>query len=207
MRIFDALTDRCMKKPLFLLICCVLTICTGFGQKAAPSTFYSPEFKWRVSIPAGFDTLSAESQQQMNKAGQNALEKTVGEKIETEATSIFTLHSGLGNYFQADYQSFDPAKDGDFNQMCNSVNQLLYETFKTQMPNAKMDSASSTTTVDGLVFQTFTVNIHLGILFTTHVRVYSHLFGTKDFTVNITTMEPVKEKALMESWMNSTFEK
>jgi hypothetical protein len=38
-------------------------------------------------------------------------------------------------------------------------------------------------------------------------QIFSRLFGKKEFTVNIITVDKQKEKELLDSWLNSKFGK
>jgi len=84
---------------------------------------------------------------------------------------------------------------------------MLYGTFEAQMKNAKLDSTSSTQVIDRLLFQTFKIDITLPNKMVLRMLMYSRLFGKKEFTVNIMTLDRNKEKELLDCWLNSKFER
>ena len=180
--------------------------CTARVLKpAASKEIFNKDFNWRIRIPEGFDSVSAERWAKMQNRGADAIEKTYNAKIENRATTIFVFKSDQFNYFESNYQPFDTATDGNYEESCQNVNKLLYGTFEAQMPTAKLDSASSRETIDGKRFQTFRVTITIPGKIVMQVLFYSRLFGNKEFSVNIMTVNEEKQKALLYAWRNSKF--
>jgi len=197
-----------MKKKLFqlLIVNFFLTSCIG-QTKTEKKTIYNKDFKWTITIPAGFDTVSADVWTKMQNRGADAIEKTYDAKVENKAKTIFVFRNNQVNYFESNYQPFDTSKDGNYIESFREVNKILYGTFETQMNDAKLDSTSSTQTIDGLVFQTFKIEITLPNKMLLRMIMYSRLFGKREFTVNILTLDRSKERELLESWLNSKFER
>lgn len=190
---------------LTLLIGC-LTSCQA-QTKTESKTIYNKDFKWTITIPAGFDTVSAAQWATMQNRGAEAIEKTYDAEVENNARTIFVFRKDQFNYFESNYQPFDTATDGDYLETFRAVNNVLYGTFEAQMKGATLDSSSSTQTISGLLFQTFKVVVTFPNKMKMHWLMYSRLFGKKEFTVNIMTVDRQKEKELLDAWLNSTFEK
>jgi hypothetical protein len=83
----------------------------------------------------------------------------------------------------------------------------VYGTFEAQMKGAKLDSSYSTTSISGLLFHVYKITITLPNNMALTWHSYGRLFGKKDLTVNILTVDEQKEKELLDSWLNSTFAK
>lgn len=198
-----------MMKNLFIL----LTVISNFfiscnGQtKTEKKKIYNKDFKWTITIPSGFDTVSADKWAKMQNRGADAIEKTYEEKVENNAKSIFVFQSDQFNYFESNYQPFDSSEDGNYLESFRGVNNILYGTFEAQMEGAKLDSSSSTTIISGLTFQTFKVAITFPNKMVMNWLMFSRLFGKREFTVNIMTVDKQKEKELLDSWINSKFGK
>jgi hypothetical protein len=197
-------------KTLFFqltIISTFLTSCIAQSNKEQRQ-FYSKDFKWTITIPAGFDTVNAEKWNQMQNRGAEAIGKTFGEKPESRAKTIFVFLNDKFNYFESNYQDFDVTKDGDYRESCKNVNNILYQTLETQMKGAKLDSSFTTTLISGLVFQTFKMVVTFPknnmVL---KMYLFSRLFGKKEFSVNITAVDKQKEKEALDAWLNSRFEK
>jgi hypothetical protein len=142
----------------------------------------------------------------MQTRGAEAIEKTYDAKVENRATTIFVFQSDQLNYFESNYQPFDSETEGDYLESFKNVNKLIYGTFEAQLPQAKLDSSSSSEAINGKVFQTFKVNITIADKSVLEWVMYSRLFGTREFTVNIMTADEEKRKILLNAWRNSKFD-
>src|SRR5687768_12180388 len=129
------------------------TSCCTSQQQSKPQTLHNAEFNWTITIPEGFESVPAEDWEKMQNKGAQAVQNTYGEKVENLSTVIFVFRKGQFNYLEANYQPFDPDIDGDYQASCKGVNEVLYATFRTQIPNASLDSTSSVQSVSGLEFQ------------------------------------------------------
>ena len=195
-----------MKHFITVLFFISISVASCIGQtNNGRSNIYNKDFKWTISIPAGFDTVSAEKWSKMQDRGADAIEKTYDQKVENNANTIFVFKNDDFNYFESNYQPFDSLKDGNYLESFQEVNKMLYGTFESQLKGAQLDSVSSTATVSGLTFQTFKVVISLPNKMIMKWQMYSRLFGEKEFTVNIMTIDPSKEKELLDCWLTSKF--
>ncbi|MFI5206158.1 MAG: hypothetical protein ACHQVK_04415, partial [Candidatus Paceibacterales bacterium] len=90
----------------------------------------------------------------MQNKGTDMIEKTYDTKVDNQAKEIFVFRSDQLNYFESNYQPFDTAVDGDYLESCKSVDDILYQTFATQMKDVKIDTSTSVEKIDNLEFQT-----------------------------------------------------
>lgn len=191
---------------LLLILACFTGGCKG-QEKTERKTIYNKEFKWTITIPSGFDTVSAEQWAKMQNRGMDAIEKTYDAKVENNTKTICVFQNGQYNYFESNYQPFDTITDGNYVENFRQVNEMLYGTFEAQMMGAKLDSSSSTQIINGLNFQTFKVIVTFPNKMVMNWQIFSRIFGKKEFTVNIVTVDKQKQKELLDSWLNSTFDK
>ncbi len=194
-----------MRNYLLLIILILVSSCKG-QTKAKQKTIYNSDFKWTISIPAGFDTVSSDKWAKMQNRGADAIEKTYDAQIENRAKTLFVFQNDQFNYFESNVQPFDTTIDGNYIESFKEVNKLLYGTFEAQMKDAKLDSSSSTQVISGLLFQTFKVVVTIPNNMVMNWQMFSRLFGNEEFTVNIMTVDKQKEKELLNSWLNSKFE-
>jgi len=172
---------------------------------SAPKEIYNKDFDWTITIPESFETVSPEEWQKMQNRGAEAIEKTFDEKVDNQAKTIFVFKNDRSNYFESNYQSFDVTEDGDYLESNRAVQDVLYETFKAQMQNPRIDSLSATETIDGLKFHVYKMSIYLPNDMVMELLMYSHLFGKRDFTVSILTLDKEKQKVLLNAWRESKF--
>ena len=195
-----------MRKILIFAFGLAITVQACNGQtQTTKKEVYNADFNWIINIPESFDTVSAEQWSKIQNKGADAIEKTYDQKVENNAKTIFVFKNDQFNYFESNYQPFDTSEDGDYLETFKSVNNILYGTFEAQMPDAKLDSVSGQETIDGLIFQTFKVTITFPNKMVMDFWMYSRLFGKKEFTVNIMTVDKRKQKLLLEAWTNSKF--
>ncbi len=176
------------------------------SKKVEKRTIYNEEFKWTIEIPAGFDTVSGPKWAQMQQRGLEAIEKTYDMEVENNAKTIFVFHSDMMNYFESNVQPFDTtASDEDYRETCKQVNEMMYGTFQSQMPEAQLDSSSSVATVSGLEFQAFRLSVKMDDNLIMKCQMFSRRFGNKEFSVNMMTANEAKEGELMKAWKGSKF--
>ncbi len=182
-----------------------ITIQSCNGQTSPKKEIYNKDFNWTITIPEKFQNVSAEEWAKMQNKGADAIEKTYDEKVINRAKTIFVFKSDQLNYLESNYQPFDIEIDGDYLESCKNVNNILYETFKTQMPDIKIDSISTTEKIDNLEFQTFKMKVEYPNKMILNFLMFSRLFDKKEFSVNIMYVDNNKGQQMLESVRKSKF--
>lgn len=178
-----------------------------YSQINPKKEVYIEDFKWSITVPENFETVSPEDWKIMQNKGEKAIEDTFGQDIINQSKTIFVFKSGQGNVLEANYQPFDKSVDGDYLESWNFVIDALYETFKTQLPKAKIVRKNSVEKIDNLEFNVHSMEIAMpNNLFMTTIM-YSRLFGKREFTLNIMYINKEKGKIMLEAWRNSKFDK
>ena len=190
-------------KVKILLLLLLLTTVDCFSQDL--KQFYSKEFNWRIDIPDGFTTVSAQKAEETDAKGKLALEKTLGQPIENKAIDIFRFQRDKQNYFQANYQPYDERKDGKYRKNLGMLHKVVYQTFATQFPTVKIDSVTTTETISGIKFVAYKMSINIPNKGTMEMYMYSHLFGKKDFTVTIICRDEKVGQDILAAWRGSKF--
>ena len=98
-------------------------------------------------------------------------------------------------------------ENGNYDESCRDINKILYGTFESQMPNTKLDSIASKEIINGLTFNKFKTTIYFPNKMVMEFLMYSRLFGKREFTVNIMTVDKAKQKVLLDAWTKSKFKK
>lgn len=192
-----------------MITCALLLFQVSHAQvHAATKQVFSPDFKWKLTIPDGFEPLSAEQIAQLQQNGKEAMEKSIDKKIENHTTSICAFKNGLANYFEANQQPFDKKIDGDYLASCKAVDEVLYKTFKEQVaPGTQIDTTYSKETIDGLEFERFEMKVNLGATAKLNMLMYNRLFGDKEFTASIVYIEKEMGDLILTAWRKSKFAK
>jgi len=196
-----------MHRLNYLLICLTILIQSCNGQTTPKKEIYNKDFNWTITIPKNFENVSSEQWAKIQNKGADAIEKTYDEKVINQAKTIFVFKSDQMNYFESNYQPFDTATDGNYLESCKNVNDVLYETFKTQMPDIKIDTTRTTEKIDNLEFQTFKMKVEYPNKMVLNVLMFSRLFDKKEFCVNIMYVDKLKGDQMLDSWTKSKFTK
>lgn len=197
-----------MKSSFLFLIFLTFLIQGCNGQtKTSQKAIYNSDFKWSITIPEDFESVSPEEWSKMQSKGTDAIEKTYETKIVNQAKSIFVFKSGQFNYLESNYQPFDPAKDGDYSESCRNLYEISYQTIKTQMPGVKIDTISAKKIIDNLEFRGFRMIVTYPNNVVLNVLMYSRLFDKKEFTVNILFVDKSKGELMIKAWKDSKFGK
>lgn len=188
-------------------------ICVGQNTIAKKGTlskneFYSKEFRWKILIPAGFESESAEQYEALHKNGAAELEKSLNGKIKDQSKQICSFKNEKFNYFEANEQPFDAKTEAEYLTICKNVDDLLYNNFKKQTgDDAKIDTTLSIEKIDGLAFQCFKLQMISNDEIIMNMFTYSRLFNKKEFTVAIVFINKEKGDLILDAWRNSKFER
>ncbi|MCB0495266.1 MAG: hypothetical protein KDC79_03980 [Cyclobacteriaceae bacterium] len=188
-----------------LLSLLVLSSCSGQTSKES-QTLHNEDFGWTITIPEDFVNVSPEEWKKMQNKGLDAIENTYGEEVVNQSKIVFVFKNADFNYMESNYQPFDTQIDGDYLESWSGVNEIVFETFRSQMPNARIDSISSVEKVSGLDFHTFKIKIDFPNGMIMHSLMYSRLFDKKEFSLNIIYVDEKQGEKMIDAWFNSRFE-
>jgi len=196
-----------MNKTVILLSLFTLFLgsCSN-GQKTVRE-FYDENFKWKITIPENLKDANTKKWEKSRERGMQAIEDTYGEGIEDYTIPIFTFNNGQFNVFEAMYEPFDPEVDGEFLETCKLVNEIMYTTFVTQMPDAVVDTLTTIEQIDNLDFYVFKIKITYPNKMILNMLMYSRLFDKQSFGLNIIYREEEIGQKMLDAWRNSTFGK
>ena len=196
-----------MRRTFSLLIILLFFENICFGQVgASKNEVFNKEFNWHITIPDNFKSLSADDYTKLQQKGLSAMEKTTDSKIENHSTPIFAFRADQLHYFESNSQPFDIAKDGNYAEVSKDVYNVLFETFKQQMPSAKLDSSVSTEVIDKLTFIRLNISITLPNKVVINMLMYNRLFDKKELTVTMMFVDKDKGALLLNAWRSSRFE-
>ena len=190
-------------------ICIIFSFClasTLYAQQIdSLQKMYSPVFGWTMKIPANFLVVSDADVKKINQKGKRMIEATIDQEIPLNIKPIFNYRKDLMHYMEANYQPFDVVKDGSYLENSRAIYDVVYETFKREMPKATIDTLQEYETVDGLQFFRLKVKINLDAKFQLKMYMYNRLFGNKDLTVSFIYVDPKIGDEMLRNWRQSTF--
>lgn len=173
------------------------------SSTADPS--YFPQFEWSIQLPADFEKVPAEEWDTNKKRGKEAVENTYNEPIPDYSKQLFVVRKGNFNVMEANYQSYDEEVDGYYPATVKAVNEVLYTTLKTQMPNAKIDSSTGVETIGELDFYAFYFSVDYASGQRLQTVLFSRLFGNQELGISLSFMDPEAGKSMHKALSTSRF--
>lgn len=191
------------KNHLLFILTIAIQSCSG--QKTTKQEIHNEDFNWTITIPENFENVSSSDWTKMQNKGADAIEKTYAGEVINQSKTIFVFKSDQLNYFESNYQPFDTSVDGDYLESCKAVDEVLYETFKAQLPGIKIDTTRMVEKIDNLEFQTLKMKVEYPNKMILNVFMFSRLFDKREFTVNIMYVDNLKGQKMLDSWRESKF--
>jgi hypothetical protein len=186
----------------FYLISFVLIPSLTIAQATA-RTYSFKEVGMTLTLPPEFKTIDSAKNADMNKAGQKLMKEATDINVDMSSTkTLITAMKGTYNYISSTVTPFDSRKNGSYRKTNKMVKNALYKTFSDKIPTAKIDSSTTTITIDGLVFDKFRINIILGEKMTMHMFLLSRYYKGYDFGITYLYVDDVT-KAQIEAILKS----
>jgi hypothetical protein len=167
---------------------------------------YIKDFKWTITIPENFDSIKAIEWERLKNVGKSETLNSTGVTVIPSSKTILAFKKQKINYIDASYTIIDYTDKEEYLEVLKYGTSVIYNTFKTKLPNSKLDTLYSEEKIDGLLFQTFKLIINISKSQTIEVRSYSRIFGDKQFVINIIADNEENLKFLLNAWENSKFE-
>jgi hypothetical protein len=178
-----------------------------FGQEQNTSSALKiEEFNWTIEIPNTFEPIDMEEWNTTVQKGKEVIENTFDESIENQAVTLFTYRDGQFNNFEANWQPFDEAIDGEYLKTYREVNKITYRAFEEELPGVKLDTLTTVQPVGQLEFNRFEVTVDFPNGLKLKTISFSRLFDTKELTLNITYIDEKVGEVMLKAFLNSKFE-
>jgi hypothetical protein len=190
-----------MRTVIFIFSIFIFTI--SCAQQPDKKYFFQ-EVGWTVTIPAGFKIIDSATNAALNAKGEKEIEESNNMKIaKSETKTFFTATKEPHDYVGSTITAFDPKKDGDFSANIQNVKELTYKTFMTQMPNAKIDSSTTSATIDGLNFDKYRISVTMDGKVLVNMFLLSKYYKGYDFNITYVCFDD-NSKDLVESSLNNS---
>ena len=189
----------------FFIVVLMLNVClTAHGQGI--NKYLLKEVGWTIELPRGFEKMSLAADAANNQKGKNAIESVINQPIDASGTrTLISATKNIHEYFNATITAFNVKKDGSYYKSNVAVKKLIYNTFKAQMPQAVIDSATTIKLIGGLKFDKFQMKAFIDqkLLFT--MVLCSKLYKGYDFGISYLFIKSDTENELDAMFENSSF--
>lgn len=188
----------------FLFLFALLFSIPAWSQDKTVLTF--KELVWTITVPAGYTVLDSAKQAANTDRGEKILEKSTGMEIDGSATrTLVSINNGPLSYLNATITPYDETTDGDYGEVSQQVNDILYTTMSEQVKGAKVDSVTSEVVYSGQRFRKFTLQIRLNEKMTMVMVMLSKLHDGWDFGISYIYTDEKGRLALEGMLEKSTF--
>jgi len=144
---------------IFIIIFTTLAFGPCFAQQA-DKKFTFKEVGWTFTLPSEFIIIDSADNAERNERGKKAMEEANDIKADISQTkTLISATKNTYNYFNSTITPFDTKKDGNYIEANQGVKDMVYNTFSVKMPDAKIDSSTTSITIDGLTFDKFKITI------------------------------------------------
>jgi hypothetical protein len=194
-----------IKKYIYLSLTILFFNC----QQAEKRAFNNEMFGWKVSFPENFYDINKDKWTELKSNGEKLIVNDSNLNITDQSKTIFVIENGEFNRFESNYtlkkNFIEP--NSTFEQSMKKINIVLYDSFKDKVPDAKIDSLTTFEKIDNLEFMKFEINTQFEDGLTIKSKSYKRLFYDKVLSINIIYMNEYEGNKIMESFINSKFEK
>jgi hypothetical protein len=143
----------------------------------------------------------------MNERGKKAMDEANNTNIDASTTKTLITAMKGNNYFSSTLTPFDPKKDGDYAAANLQVKDMLFKTFSGKMPDATIDSSSTSVVLDGLQFDKFHIGIMMDHKTIFHMFLLTRLYRGYDFGISYLYIDDVTKGEIESILASSRFEK
>ena len=135
---------------------------TSFSFSQKPVEYFLSQVGLTLDIPSDFTVLDSNQNEALKQKGIKLTEDVNHMNIDASQTkTLIAAKKNDYNYFNVTITPYDLKEDGSYAEAVKQVNKIIYNTFHEQLPDAKIDTVSNTTIIDGLEFSEFHMKIPL----------------------------------------------
>lgn len=146
-----------MRVFLIIIMC---AFCKTFYGQTDSSVHYFKQIGWTIKVLPDFKPLDSATSAKAIAKGKAMVEGTMKREVNmSHLTNLINVSKEKFNNLDANLTLSPSINEKNWQTVDDSSKTIFYKTFVNQMPNAKIDSLSSTKTIDGIRFKAFNVDI------------------------------------------------
>jgi len=178
----------------------------GKPQSDCSRKYELDNLKWEISIPENFKEVTAEQWSSITEKGEQAIEKSSAEPIGSRPEVLFVYKADDVNFVEASWRPYDVVLEGNYKDACARECQTLLQAFKTELSQARVESAATEVMVSGLNFQLFNLSAIYPNGMTVNSLMYYRLCGDFELLINLMYVNPEYGRQMLQMLNASAFE-
>jgi hypothetical protein len=196
-----------MSKKIFLFFGVFIFFVSVSAQQTGKKYFFQ-QVSWSLTLHPDFIPLDSVADQALKEKGVKAISDANDIDMgESKTISLISAGKGEHNYFNCNITPYDLKKDGDYEASGKNVKNIVYKTFKDQIPDGKIDTATTKIFIDGLEFDKFQVIVSINDKELLHMLVLSKYYKGYDFGITYLYLDPVTKEQIEKMLNESKFTK
>ena len=187
----------------------VLTILFLNCQKTERKVIKNELFSWEITLPENFYDINKDKWIDIKESGEKLIVNDSRLNITDKSKTIFVVENGEFNRFESNYTLTENfiAPNSNFENSMKKLNIVLFDSFRSKVLDAKIDSLTSFETIDNLKFMKFEINTKFEDGLTIKSKSYKRQFEDKILSINIIYMNEYEGNKIMKSFRDSKFKK
>lgn len=169
------------------------------------NVYLNPGLGWEMTIPPGWTVNTREEIARIEGVGQDAIEKTYGEKIPPCHTPLIYLTRNDFNRFTSTVQLFDPKTDGSYQANQETLFAVILGTFSDQGLNIR--HKRSREVLGGIQFEGLHITMYSpdGNRIILRQIVYDALIGDRSLTLSLLYNNEQDKSVMLDAMKHSRF--
>lgn len=168
--------------------------------------FQLGNLSWEISIPENFKEVTAEKWESITEKGEQAMSKSTGEPVDGRPEVLFVYKADDANFVEASWRPYDQVLEGNYEDSCARERQILLQAFKTQLPEAQIESAVTEEEVSGLDFKLFNLQAVYPDGLTVNSLMFHRLCDDFELLINLLYVNPEYGRQMIKMLSTSAFE-
>ena len=190
------------------VLICLFIFLASFTHAQKPVVYYFSEVGLTMYLQSDFNVLDAAKREEFNQKGQKLMEDANHMKLDvSETKTLIAARKSALDYFNVTITPFDPDKDGSYETSNAKVDEVLYKTFQSKLPDAKIDTASRVTTIDGKSFSEFRLRILINQNITMYMFLLCKYYKGYDLSISYLYTDELTKKELNTTLASFKFDK
>lgn len=188
------------------IIALLLTNCL-LAQQSEKKYHFKP-IGWTIVFPNDFSIIDSADNSSRMERGKKAIEEA--NDIKTDVSGTITLISATKNtynYFNSTITSFDSLIDGNYDAGLKELKNMTYKTMSDKLSNVIIDSVTTTKTIDGLIFDKFSLLISIPGKSSFNMVLLTKLYKGYTFGISYVYLDDETRDQIENMLKNSKFDK
>ena len=192
----------------FIITSFILLLTKGLLSQQSEKKYSFRQVSWTITLPDDFTVVDSADDSGRKERGKKAIEDANGIKADVSTTTtLISATKNTYNYFNSTITPFDITIDESYLSNNKELKNMVYKTMSEKMPDGKIDSISTTQTIDGLTFDKYSLTINIPGKVSFSMILLTKLYKGYDFGITYLYLDDKTREQIDTMLKNSKFDK